>query len=39
MRGMQTLFDPARRQIFINHILDVVWPLLPQRVLDMLAYV
>ena len=31
--------DPITLQIFINHALDVCWPILPPHVLDALQYV
>lgn len=31
--------DPTLWQITINHVLDVIWPLLPPCTLEQLAYV
>lgn len=31
--------DPITLQITINHVLDVIWPILPPHILEQLAYV
>lgn len=31
--------DPITLQIFINHALDLIWPVLPPHVLTQLQYV
>lgn len=31
--------DPIAAQIAINHVLDVIWPILPPCTLEQLAYV
>lgn len=31
--------DPITLQIFINHVLNAIWPILPPHVLEALAYV
>ena len=31
--------DPTLWQITINHVLDVIWPILPPHILEQLAYV
>lgn len=31
--------DPVLLQLTINHVLDVIWPVLPPYVLDALQYV